>query len=163
MSCQEVEERLTEAWLEHRALRDPHLEACERCRAHAEALERMASHLDGLAVPTVAPEQVEAWRQAAVRAQRARRVARSRTPLRPLARDLLRAAALALLALPFAVGHAAAVAWLGQNVLAGWLPSAALTWLAALYFVPIALAIAVLYGAIPFAVVLGRRGPLEET
>ena len=72
-------------------------------------------------------------------------------------------AAAALLALPFVLGHAALVAWLGRTVLGPWVPPAILTWLAMLYFVPVALGIAVLYGAIPLAVLAGRRPPLEES
>lgn len=166
MTCEAVQARLREACLERVAPAETdaaHVATCPGCASHAAGLERVTQHLGMLVVPEPGAAVRAAWTAGARRALHARQVARTPTPLRPHLRPLLGAAAAALLALPFVLGHAALVAWLGRTVLGPWVPPAILTWLAMLYFVPVALGIAVLYGAIPLAVLAGRRPPLEES
>jgi len=166
MSCEEVQERLTEALLAHAAPAPEdgtHAQGCGSCGAHARTLREVAEYLAGVHVPALRAPALEACETRALRVLRAQRAARAPAPLRGLGPDFLRAALLALLALPVAVGHAWLVAWAGSALLGSWLPGPVLGWLAVLYFAPVALALGVLYGAIPLAVVAGKRRPLEES
>ena len=166
MSCEALRARLDEALLAHAApsAEDAaHAESCAACGEHAAALRAVAAHLDSVQTPALKPAARAACEAGALRVLRAQRAARAPTPVRALRRDFLRAGAMALLVLPIALGHAWLVARLGSAVLGPVLPSLLLDWLAVFYFVPIALALGVLYGVIPLAVVAGRRRPLEES
>ncbi len=166
MSCEEAQEQLTTAFLAQAAPGQEataHAGGCEACGRFARELRAAHEHLAAVQVPALRPAARAACEIAALRALRAQRAARAPAPLRGLGRDLVRAALLGLLALPVAVGHAWLVAWAGRAVLAPWLPGPVLGWLGLVYFAPVLLAFGVLYGAIPLAVVAGRRQPMEES
>lgn len=166
MSCDAVQERLTLAFLE-RTVPAPedaaHATRCEACSRLARELRAAQEHLGALQVPVLRPAARASCEARALRALRAQRAARAPAPLRGLGRDLARALLIGLLALPIAAGHAWLVAWAGRTLLAPWLPASVLGWLGIVYFAPVVLALAVLYGAIPLVVVAGHRAPLEES
>lgn len=114
-------------------------------------------------MPPLRPAAKARCEAQALRVLRARRHAHAPAPLRGMGRDLLRAAALGLLALPVAVGHGLLVAWAGASVLGPFVPQPVLTWIGVFYFAPVVLGLGVLYGAIPLAVAIGRRRALEVT
>lgn len=166
MSCADVQDRLTDAFLarEDAGAEDlDHAACCAACGPHAEELRAVGRHLEAVQVPAPRAAFVAACEARALQALRAQRAARAPVPLHGLAPDMIRAAALALLALPVAVGHAWLVAWAGARFLGPWIPGPVLGWLGVFYFLPVALGLGVLYGVIPLAVVVGRRGPLEES
>jgi hypothetical protein len=166
VSCEDVQQRLSDAFLarEASAADDAaHLAACSACASHASELSVLARTLDRMQVPPLRPAALARCEAQALRVLRAQRAARAPAPLSGLGRDLFRGAALALLALPVAVGHALFVAWAGSSLLGPWLPGPVLTWLGVFYFAPVVLGLGVLYGAIPLAVAVGRRRPLEES
>jgi hypothetical protein len=166
VSCEQIQERLTESFLA-RVAQAPedaaHAAGCAACGAHARALHAVTAHLSALKVPDLRPAALRACEARALQVLRAQRAARAPEPLRGLGRDLLRAAALGLLALPVALGHAWFMAWAGQAFLGPWIPTPVLGWLGVFYFAPVALGLGVLYGAIPLAVVVGRRRAMEES
>lgn len=165
MSCDDVEARLTERFLARGDLVPvdaAHVAECARCGAAARELTGLTAHLAALEAPSLRPGVQAACEQAALRALRRQSAAHRPAPFRGLGRDLVRAALLGLAVLPVAVVHALAVAWAGSTLLGPVLPAAVLSWLAVLYFAPLVLGLGVLYGAIPLAVVAGRRGPPEE-
>ncbi len=166
MSCEDVQQRLTDAFLarETPGVDDAtHAAACKACGSHARELRAVAGTLDRIEVPLLRPVALASCEARALRALRAQRAAHAPAPFSGLGRDLLRASALGLLALPVAVGHALFVAWAGSSLLGPWLPGPVLTWLGVFYFAPVVLGLGVLYGAIPLAVAVGRRQPLEES
>lgn len=166
MSCEDVQERLTEAFLARMAPVPEdaaHAAGCAACGSLVRELRSVAEHLAVVLVPDLRPAARAACEARALHALRAQRAAHAPAPLRGLGRDLARATLLGLLALPIAVGHAWLVAWVGSAVLSPWLPGPILGWLGILYFAPVVLGLGVLYGAIPLAVVAGRRQPLEES
>ena len=165
-SCDAVQERLVEAFLGHEAASGAdaaHAGACAACGAHVRQMQGLAARLDALQVPPLRVSALSACEASALRVLRARSRAHAPAPLRGMGRDLLRAAALGLLALPVAVGHALFVAWAGNALLGPRVPAPVLAWLGAFYFVPVVLGLGVLYGAIPLAVAVGRRRAQEES
>lgn len=166
MSCETVQESLTTSFLDRTpATPDDaaHAQGCEACGRLVLELRAVQGHLAAVQVPPLRPSARVACEARAVRALRARRAARAPAPLRGLGGDLMHALLIGLLALPVAAGHAWLVTWVGQHLLAPWLPASILDWLAVVYFAPVALALAVLYGALPLAVMAGRRELLEES
>lgn len=164
MSCEATRERLVEAFLAGAppaAADAAHAAGCAACAEEARALQGLAGHLADLSVPPPRPAALAACEARALQVLRARRRAHAPEPLRGMGRDLLRAAALGLLALPVAVGHALLVGWAGSAMLGPLVPAPVLAWLGVFYFVPVMLGLGVLYGAIPLAVAVGRRRTLE--
>lgn len=162
MSCEAVQ-----AALEARALGVPthggdgahaaHLAACADCAAHQRVLAALAAApAEGVAPP--APEVVARARKRAVRALRAHEQA----PARGLVGELLLAAAVLALALPFTVAHAWLMAEGAGALLGGWLPAVLLDGLGVVYFGSLALAVGTLYALLPVWVALARRGRLPE-
>ena len=166
MSCDAVQERLALALLGRTTAGEDdaaHAARCAECGRAARELRAARAHLDSVQVPALRPAARAGCETRALRTLRAQRAARTPAPLRGLGPDLARALVAGLLALPVAAGHAWLVAWAGRTLLAPWLPASVLGWLGIVYFAPVALALAVLYGAIPLAVVAGRRAPLEDS
>jgi hypothetical protein len=166
VSCEEIQERLTEAFLAHApaAAEDAtHAAGCAACGALARELRAVAEHLAVVQVPGLRPAARAACEAEALRALRGQRIARAPAPMHGMGRDFARAALLGLLALPIAVGHAWLVAWAGAAFLGPWIPGPVLGWLGVFYFAPVVLGLGVLYGVIPLAVVVGRRRSVEES
>jgi hypothetical protein len=166
MSCDDVQERLTEALLAHATPTpedDAHAQACSSCGLYALALREVAEHLATVQVPALPPAALARWEAQSLQVLRAQRAARAPAQLRGLGLDFLRAARGARRPQPHARGHARVVAWVGKVLLGPWLPGRVLEWLAIFYFAPVALALLLLYGTIPLAVVARRRRTLEES
>lgn len=165
MSCEAAQERLVDAWLAGEATPATdaeHASACEACGACVRELLAIAERLDSLRSPPLRAAALTRCKEESRRALRALRVAHEPAPLRGMGRDMLRAAAVALLALPVAAGHALLVGYAGSTLLGPLVPAPVLAWLGVFYFVPVVVGLGVLYGAIPIAVAVGRRRAEEE-
>jgi anti-sigma factor RsiW len=134
-----------------------HLAACATCAAHGRVLAALAATRGGAIAPP-APEVVAHARERAVRALRAHEQA----PARALVAELLLAAAVLALALPFTVAHAWLVAEGAAALLGGLVPAVLLEGLGVVYFGSLALAVGTLYALLPVWVALVRRGRLPE-
>ena len=162
MSCETVQAALEAQALgagthEIDAAAAAHLAACADCAAHQGLLAGLAAVLVEEAPPP-RPEVVALARERALRALRAHGPA----PARGLVSELLVAAAVLALALPFTVAHAWLVAEGAAALLGGLLPAALLEGLGVVYFGSLALAVGTLYALLPVWVALARRGRLSE-
>jgi anti-sigma factor RsiW len=151
MSCDATQQRLEQladpSQLE--ALGDDerqHLASCDDCAAHHALLLELAAESVPMAVPALPPQLLATVERRAVHALR---VAQQRRALRW---DIAAPLAVALLALPIALGQG----WLWLKglafVLGSWIPASVLTGLAVVHFISVALALGALYGAIPLVI-----------
>lgn len=159
MSCEEVQRRLDEAALGRTEFAETdrdHAAACSACGAQLRFLTELAAELDGVVVPALPAAALEAARSQALWALGEERA------LRGYARDVARALAVALVALPVAVVHGWLVARGAVALLGGVLPVLLLDWLGAVYFGSTALVLGVVYGSIPLLVLWARRQEIRR-
>lgn len=132
-----------------------HLESCEDCSSHFALIRQL---IDGSrdAHPEALPPQLRA--SVHERATRALRATHSSAIFRW---DIAAPLAVALLALPIAIGQG----WLWTHglsyLLEPWLPTSVLTGLTIFYAASAALTLGGLYGLLPFAVAYSNRNRLE--
>jgi hypothetical protein len=151
MSCEATQQRLEQ-------LADPsqlqtlgdderrHLASCDACAAHHALLLTLTAESVQTEAPALPPQLLATVERRAVHALR---VVHQRRALRW---DIAAPLAVALLALPIALGQG----WLWLKGLAflldTWLPASVLTGLAVVHFTSVALALGALYGAIPLVI-----------
>ncbi|MBW2493330.1 MAG: hypothetical protein JRE43_01155 [Deltaproteobacteria bacterium] len=160
MNCEAIQQRLEQAAFEggletlaedQRA----HLETCADCASHFALLAQLIGDAGD-----ARPEAISAQLRAEVH-ERATRALRA-THSAPLLRwDIAAPLAVALLALPIAIGQG----WLWTRgfsyLLEPWLPTSVLTGLTIFYAASAALTLGGLYGLLPFAVAYANRNRLE--
>ncbi len=142
------------------ALRDEereHLEACGDCSAHLALVQRLIGDAQD-----AQPAALPLWLRASVH-ERSIRALRAHRPKRIFRWDTAAPLAVALLALPLAVGQL----WLWAQGLAfllePWLPNSVLSGLTIFYAASAALTLGGLYGSLPFAVAYANRNRLEAS
>jgi len=159
VSCDAFQERLSELAL-GRALDAPerwddelrrHVPECDGCAEHVRFLQALVGALESVPAAPAHAAVIAGARERAVRALRAQ------APMPRFARELAAVLAIAVLALPLAIGDAWLVAREATALLSPWLPPALLTWLGAVYLGSLALTTGALYAAIPLAVGLAQR------
>ncbi len=132
-----------------------HLEACAPCASHFALLRQLIGEARD-AQPTPLSPQLRA--SVHERATRALRATRSNLIFRW---EIVAPLAVALLALPIAIGQG----WLWTHGLSAllepWLPTSVLTGLTIFYAASAALTLGGLYGSLPFAIAYANRNRLE--
>jgi hypothetical protein len=132
-----------------------HLESCADCSSHFALLEQLIADAQ-----VAQPEALSRQLRASVheRAARALRASDARAVFRW---DVAAPLAVALLALPIAIGQG----WLWTHglsvLLERWLPPSVLTGLTIFYAASAALTLGALYGSLPFAVAYANRNRME--
>ena len=160
MNCEARQERIERAAFEGglEALVDEdreHLEACAPCSSHCALLRQLIGEArDAQPVP-LSPQLRASVDERATRALRA-------THSNPIFRwEIVAPLAVALLALPIAIGQG----WLWTQGLSAllepWLPTSVLTGLTIFYAASAALTLGGLYGSLPFAIAYANRNRLE--
>ena len=132
-----------------------HLEACAPCASHFALLRRLIGEARDAQPTPLSPQLRASVHERAARALRA-------THSNPIFRwDIAAPLAVALLALPIAIGQG----WLWTQglslLLEPWLPTSVLTGLTIFYAASAALALGGLYGSLPFAIAYANRNRLE--
>jgi hypothetical protein len=132
-----------------------HLETCADCSSHFTLLQQLIGDARDAHPETLAPQLRASVHERATRALRA-------THSNPIFRwDIAAPLAVALLALPIAIGQG----WLWTHglsyLLEPWLPTSVLTGLTIFYAASAALTLGGLYGLLPFAVAYANRNRLE--
>jgi hypothetical protein len=132
-----------------------HLEACEDCSSHCALLQRLIGEARNARPMPLSPQLRASVHERAVRALRA-------THSEPIFRwEIAAPLAVALLALPIAIGEV----WLWTRglsyLLEPWLPTAVLTGMTIFYAASAALTLGGLYGSLPFAIAYANRNRLE--
>ncbi len=134
-----------------------HLASCNECAAHHALLLTLAAESVQTEPPPLPPQLLATVERRAIRALRATRQRRA------LRWDIAAPLAMALLALPIALGQE----WLWLKGLAllldSWLPASILTGLAVVHFASVALTLGALYGALPLAIAYASRTRLEAS
>ena len=160
MNCEARQEQLERIAFEGEleALADEqreHLEACAPCASHFALLRQLIGEARD-AQPTPLSPQLRA--SVHERATRALRATRSNLIFRW---EIVAPLAVALLALPIAIGQG----WLWTHglsvLLEPWLPTSVLTGLTIFYAASAALTLGGLYGSLPFAIAYANRNRLE--
>lgn len=151
MSC-EATQRLLEQLVDQSELQTlgederQHLASCAECAAHHALLLALAAESTPTEAPSLSPQLLATVERRAIHALC---VTRRRRALRW---DIAAPLAVALLALPVAVGQG----WLWLQGLAllleAWLPASILTGLAVVHFASVALTLGALYAAIPLVI-----------
>jgi predicted anti-sigma-YlaC factor YlaD len=160
MNCEARQEQLERIAFEGRleSLVDEereHLEACATCSSHFALLRQLTRE-----ARNARPEPLSPQLRASVheRATRALRATHSNLILRW---GITAPLAVALLALPIAIGQG----WLWTHglslLLEPWLPTSVLTGLTIFYAASAALTLGGLYGSLPFAIAYANRNRLE--
>jgi predicted anti-sigma-YlaC factor YlaD len=160
MNCEARQEQLERIAFEGRleSLVDEereHLEACATCSSHFALLRQLTRE-----ARNARPEPLSPQLRASVheRATRALRATHSNLILRW---EIAAPLAVALLALPIAIGQG----WLWTHglslLLEPWLPTSVLTGLTIFYAASAALTLGGLYGSLPFAIAYANRNRLE--
>jgi hypothetical protein len=150
-----------------------HLETCASCSSHFALLEKLVGHARDTQPTPLSAELRASVHERATRALRASHstpttqstgAAQSTraTQSNPIFRwEIAAPLAVALLALPIAIGQG----WLWTHgislLLEPWLPSSVLTGLTIFYAASAALTLGGLYGSLPFAVAYANRNHLE--
>ncbi len=156
--CAGVQERMTDALLDHRGPAAPDLLHAEGCAAFAA----VRAGLDAGPEPELpAARLAEARRLAAAELARGASPARARLPA-GYGRELGRVLAGALAALPIVLAWNAAVLLLGGELLAGLVPRGLAAGLATAYVVAAAGWLAFLFGALPLVADGQARRRLQE-
>jgi len=132
-----------------------HLEACADCSSHFALLQQLIGEARDAQPEALSPQLRSAVHARATRALRA-------TRSNPIFRwDIAAPLAVALLALPIAIGQG----WLWTQglsyLLEPWLPTSVLTGLTIFYAASAALTLGGLYGSLPFAIAYANRNRLE--
>lgn len=160
MSCEarwdRIERAAFEGGLDARAEQErEHLESCAACASQVALLRRLIGEARAAQPEPLSPEL-----RASVH-ERARRALRASRPSPIFRWEIAAPLAVALLALPIAIGQG----WLWAQgfayLLEPWLPASLLTGLAILYAASAALTLGGLYGSLPLAVVYAQRKRLE--
>jgi hypothetical protein len=138
-----------------------HLAACAPCRSHFALLRQLVGEARGAQPAALSPQLRASVHERATRALRATH-ARPATHPNPIFRwDIAAPLAVALLALPIAIGQG----WLWTHglslLLEPWLPTSVLTGLTIFYAASAALTLGGLYGSLPFAIAYANRKRLE--
>lgn len=168
MSCEEIQEALTERWLADRAVAPAsrgtgsedtawgdHARTCASCAAHSRFLRALSSSLD---------TEVEPSRDRAVLARshtRAARALRAHRPSRGFGRELVAAVVVLALGLPVAVAQAWLVAQGAAALLEPIVPHVVLVGLGVFYFGTFLLMVGALYAFVPLWVATVRRARME--
>lgn len=163
--CAGVQERMTDALLDHRDPTAPdllHAEGCAACAACRDELAAVRAALDAGPEPMLpAARLAEVRRLAAAELARGASPAGARLPA-GYGRELGRVLAGALAALPIVLAWNAAVLLLGGELLAGLVPRGLAVGLATAYGVAAAGWIAFLFGALPLVADGQARRRLQE-
>ena len=132
-----------------------HLGACAPCRSHFALLRQLIGEARDAQPAPLSPQLRASVHE---RATRALRATHQNLVLRW---ELVAPLAVALLALPIAIGQG----WLWTHGLSAllepWLPTSVLTGLTIFYAASAALTLGGLYGSLPFAIVYANRNRLE--
>ncbi len=160
MNCEARQERLERIAFEGEieALVDEqreHLEGCASCASHFALLRQLVGDARDAQPAPLSPQLRASVRERATRALRA-------THSNPIFRwEIVAPLAVALLALPIAIGQG----WLWTHglslLLEPWLPTSVLTGLTIFYAASAALTLGGLYGSLPFAIAFANRNRLE--
>ena len=162
MSCetrqQRLEELVFEGDLERLAVEErEHLAGCADCGAHHALLLALNTEAERATAEPLPPQLLAAVERRAVRVLRAAQP----QPHPRLDGNLVAPLAVALLALPIAVGQG----WLWMHglsfFLAEWIPASILTGIFVFYVVSVALPLGALYGSLPLAVAYANRTRME--
>jgi predicted anti-sigma-YlaC factor YlaD len=132
-----------------------HLETCAPCRSHFALLQRLIGEARDAQPAPLSPQLRASVHEHATRALRANHSS-------PIFRwEIAAPLAVALLALPIAIGQG----WLWNHgislLLEPWLPTSVLTGLTIFYGASVALTLGGLYGSLPFAIAYANRNRLE--
>ncbi len=132
-----------------------HLEVCADCSSHFALLQQLIGEARNTRPAPLSPQLRAGVHERAIRALRA-------THSNPIFRWKIAAPlAVALLALPIAIGQG----WLWTQglsyLLEPWLPTSVLTGLEIFYAASAALTLCGLYGSLPFAIAYANRNRLE--
>ncbi len=132
-----------------------HLETCADCSSHFALLQQLIDEARDARPEAISPQLRASVHERAARALRASRA-------NPIFRgDIAAPLAVALLALPIAIGQG----WLWTQglsyLLEPWLPTSVLTGLTIFYAASAALTLGGLYGSLPFAIAYANRNRLE--
>ena len=138
-----------------------HLEACAPCASHFALLQQLIGEARDAQPTPLSPQLRASVHERATRALRATQVLPA-ADSNPIFRwEIAAPLAVALLALPIAIGQG----WLwthGFSVLLGpWLPASVLTGLTIFYAASAALTLGGLYGSLPLAIAYANRNRLE--
>ena len=138
-----------------------HLEACAPCASHLALLQQLIGEARDAPPAALSPQLRASVHERATRALRATRSLRA-THSNPIFRwEIVAPLAVALLALPIAIGQG----WLWSHglstLLEPWLPTSVLTGLTIFYAASAALTLGGLYGSLPFAIAYANRNRLE--
>jgi predicted anti-sigma-YlaC factor YlaD len=138
-----------------------HLETCAACRSHFALLRQLIGEARD-AQPTPLSEQLRASvHERATRTLRATGTVRETRSNLIFQWEIAAPLAVALLALPIAIGQG----WLWTHGLSAllepWLPTSVLTGLTIFYAASAALTLGGLYGSLPFAIAYANRNRLE--
>jgi len=146
-----------------------HLETCAPCSSHCALLRQLIGEARDAQPAPLSPQLRASVHERATRALRATqslRTPRSRRANQssPIFQwEIAAPLAVALLALPIAIGQG----WLWTHglslLLEPWLPASVLTGLTIFYAASAALTLGGLYGSLPFAVAYANRNRLEAT
>jgi anti-sigma factor RsiW len=153
---EQIERAAFEGGLAARVERErAHLEACAACAEHVALLRELIEELRDAPPQRLTPQLRASVHERAIRALRATRPS-------PIFRwEIAAPLAVALLALPIAIGQG----WLWTHGLAyllrPWLPASVLTGLAIFYVASAALTLGGLYGSLPLAVAYANRNRPE--
>ena len=160
MSCEARQEQLERIAFEGEleALVDAereHLESCASCSSHFALLRQLIGEARDAQPAPISPQLLASVHE---RANRALRATHSNLIFRW---EIAAPLAVALLALPIAIGQG----WLWTHGLSAllepWLPTSVLTGLTIFYAASAALTLGGLYGSLPFAIVYANRNRLE--
>jgi predicted anti-sigma-YlaC factor YlaD len=132
-----------------------HLETCASCSSHFALLQQLIGEARNAQPAPLSPQLRASVHERATRALRA-------THSTPIFRwEIAAPLAVALLALPIAIGQG----WLWTHGLSAllepWLPTSVLTGLTIFYAASAALTLGGLYGSLPFAIAYANRNRLE--
>jgi predicted anti-sigma-YlaC factor YlaD len=132
-----------------------HLETCAPCRSHFALLRQLIGEARDAQPEALSPQLRASVHEQAARALRANHSS-------PIFRwEIAAPLAVALLALPLAIGQG----WLWTQgislLLEPWLPTSVLTGLTIFYGASAALTLGGLYGSLPFAIAYANRNRLE--
>ncbi len=160
MNCEAKQEQLEQTTFEGgiealAADQREHLETCEDCSSHFALVQQLIGDARDAHPEALSPQLRASVHERATRALRA-------THSNPIFRwEIVAPLAVALLALPIAIGQG----WLWTHglsyLLEPWLPTSVLTGLTIFYAASAALTLGGLYGLLPFAVAYANRNRLE--
>jgi len=138
-----------------------HLEACAPCASHFALLRQLIGEARDAKPTPLSPQLRASVHERATRALRATRSLRATHSNLIFRWEIVAPLAVALLALPIAIGQG----WLWTHGLSAllepWLPTSVLTGLTIFYAASAALTLGGLYGSLPFAIAYANRNRLE--